>query len=322
MEDVAREAGVSRALVSIAFRNAPGVSVRRRAEILAVADRLGYRPDRNASRLASRRTRALGLYLFNARYDILADVLDGLRTVTDEARYSVVIGISDGSGRRDIPVLQGLIDVRVDAIVLGGCLLPDAEIQRISAECPVIVATRDVPEVDSVCVDDHVGASMATRHLLGLGHRSVAMLVGRGASVQRVNGYQDTMRGAGLAPRIIETGWDQEDAMRTALGLLTSQERPSAIFCYNDVLAFGVMDALYARGERVAEDLSLVGYDNSRATRLPSVGLTTVDLKAEESGRRAAQLALKRIEHPDLGRQSDVLAPELIVRTSTAPFSI
>ena len=319
MEDVAREAGVSRALVSVAFRGVSGVGADTRQRIFDTAQRLGYRPDPIAARLASRHTKTLGLFMLDLRNEIFSDIFSGVREVADTAGNLVVLGVGDSSGKRDSAAIEGLIDTRVDAIIVAGCLLPDKDLQHFAKTRPLVAATRYVPGVDSILTDDHIGSKLAVEHLIGQGHQRIAHLAPpyRELFEGRVEGYVATMQAAGLTPVIVRAEYSQDAAARAAGSLLDSQDAPTAVFANNDLAALGIMDAAHERGLRIPEDLAVVGYDDTHAASLPGVALTSVSQHSTRIGRLAAEMALARIKDPLQPSQRLTLEPTLVVRASS-----
>lgn len=319
MEDVAREAGVSRALVSIAFRDAPGVSQETKKRILNAARQIGYHHNIVASRLASHQTNTIGMFIPDVRNTIIPDLYDGVREAADRAAHHLVISISDADGKRDRSALEELLGVQVDVAVVPGCSLPDEELLELSQIRPMVAATREVPGLDSVLSDPRAGAELAVRHLHGLGHRRIWHIAPPVGSVfhHRSDSYEACMRELGLEPVVVHSGYRQSDAARAAATMLDDPRPPTAIFANNDVAALGVLDALGERGLRAPKDVSLIGFDNTPTAALPGISLTSVDQHARRLGRLAAEAALRRISTPDAAPLVRVLDPLLVVRGST-----
>lgn len=319
MDDVAREAGVSRSLVSIAFRGVKGVSPEMRQHIFDVADRLGYRPNVVASRLASKNVVTIGVFLLDLYNAIFADIYEGVRSVLTDQNQHVVLAIGSAGGERDTEALDNLLRARANVVIAAGLMLPDDAIQGLSRMAPIVSTARAIPGIDSAFSDDVHGATRAVEHLFSLGHERVAHLASprRQGYMGRRAGYEASMRNRGLQPLVVEVEYTQASAAREASRLLDLDEPPTAIFANNDMAALGVMDALYARGLRPGEDLSIVGYDNTQIAHLPAVSLTSVDLHAVSLGVSAAQLAVQRLAHPSRDPQQISSRPELVVRRST-----
>jgi DNA-binding LacI/PurR family transcriptional regulator len=321
MEDVAREAGVSRALVSIAFRDVPGVSAETKRQILDTAQRIGYRHNTVAARLASHRTNTIGLFIPDIRNTVIPDIYEGVREAADAASQQLVVAISGDDGDRDRAAIEELMGVQVDISVVPGCLLPSAELRELAKARPMVVATREVTGLDSVLSDPVRGSVLVVRHLVDLGHRRIAHIAPPEGNVfhYRADAYVEAMKKAGLEPDVRYCGYRQSDAAAAAGELLDEPHPPTAIFANNDVAALGVLDAMAARGLRAPDDLSVVGYDNTPTSALPGISLTSVDQQAHRMGRLAAETAVRRIQDPEAPAVVRILDPSLIVRASSGP---
>jgi len=319
--DVAREVGVSRTLVSFAFRGAPGVSGETREAIFAAAQRLGYRPNAVAADLARKHRSAVGLYLMDIRNEVYADILNGVRTALPHDGNRLILSVSRSVDGVDRGALDSLIEARVGIIIAATLLDTDHQVQELARVVPLVSVTRPVDGVDSVYSDDVTGARAATEHLLGLGHRRIAHLAGPiyDGHTARRQSYEKTMLDAGFAPVTLSAeDFTQEAGQRAAWELLGLADRPTAIFTHNDQLALGAREAAYAMNLSIPRDLSLVGYDDSKTSRLHGIDLTSVDLQAFELGRRAGSVALERLANPDAPTADIRLTPRLVVRNSTA----
>lgn len=321
-EDVARAVGVSRTLVSFAFRGEPGVSPATRDLIFAAANDLGYRTNTVAARLASKRNTTLGLYMLDLRNEVYADIFDGLREVLHETENHLVLSVATSASDTDRGAVDMLLNARVGVIVAATFTESDDEIRRLAQSVPVVNTVRRVEGVDSVYSDDVAGGRMATEFLLTLGHRRVAHVAGpRNEGLEgRRTAYSAVMEEAGLRPQVVTSpDYSQESATRAIAPLLDSGDTPTAIFANNDLAALGVRTALHERGLRIPEDVSLIGYDNTRASRLPGVDLTTIDLHAVQIGRDAGRVALERLADPGSPPVDLSSEPTMVSRGTTAP---
>ncbi|MTD16894.1 LacI family DNA-binding transcriptional regulator [Nakamurella sp. YIM 132087] len=320
MEDVAREAGVSRSLVSLAFRGAYGVNEATRDHILAVAGRMNYQPNSAAATLASRGTSTLGVFLLDLHNELFADVHDGIREVAGPAGRELLLTVGSIGGNLDRPALDLLVRARVDVVIAAGLLLSDDELAPYRRSLKLVSVMREVPEADNVLSDNVLGAGLAIDHLLGLGHRRIVHLAsprsdGYGG---RREGYMRAMKQAGAKPRVVVSDYSRTEAAKAIAPVLDGAAPPTAIFAHNDQTALGVLDALHLRNLRVPEDVSVVGYDNTSASRPPGIALTTVDVHAGRLGRLAAEAAIARAADPAADPHEVRTTPSLVVRGTTA----
>ncbi|MCW4466366.1 LacI family transcriptional regulator [Glutamicibacter sp. MNS18] len=322
MEDVARAAGVSRALVSLAYRNAPGVSVKTRERIFRTGRELNYQPNRIAASLASKSQTSIGVFLSDLHNDLFADIFDGLRQgLGDESRH-LVLAVGSIDGQRDNAALDTLVQSRVDLIVAAGLLLADHDLATYTSTTPLVSTARVVPGADNVFTNNLSGARQATEHLIGLGHQRIVFLANPRSDgyLERGMGYRQAMGEAGLETWEIASSYARHEAEADIGAVLRSSHRPTAVFAHNDRSALGVLDAARHYGLSVPEDLSVVGYDNSSASRLPGLELTTVDIHARQLGELSAHAALTRLAEPTDALQSISIDPTLLVRgTSSHP---
>ncbi len=323
LEDVAREAGVSRALVSLVMRQKPQVSEERRARVLAAAARLGYRPNAMARSLASRRSNTVGVLLNDLHNPFFAEITDGIEQVARQRGYRVLLSTGGRSRAREEAALEAFLESRVDGLVLVSTLLAEATITQAAAMAPVTLVSRTSksPAVDSVHTDDVHGAELAVAYLIGLGHRRIAHIDGgrNPGSRPRRQGYERAMDAAGLERLVLAGDFSEVSGSEAASRLLALAERPTAVLTSNDMAAAGVMDRLSAAGLSVPADISVVGYDNTSLAQMRQVNLTTVNQPRVEMGRLAMQAVLERIDGSRTAAVSHVTVPTLVVRGSTGP---
>ncbi|VEG74685.1 LacI family DNA-binding transcriptional regulator [Actinomyces slackii] len=302
--DVAREAGVSRPLVSLVMKGSPHVSDDKRQRVLQAAAELGYLGNGLATSLAGNRSHCIIGFLAQALSNpVFVDVHDGLAEELMAAGHRVVVMQGGMDPAQEDRSLRDLVALRPDGVVLAGYAGSTGALRAALHSLPVVCVTRDVPEagVDSVVGDDDAAAREVTERLIALGHRRIAH-VPLPASIpyeDRARSYAATMRDHGLEPLLIPT--DQVSsasaarAVREAIdaSLRAGEPLPTALFCGNDVLALGALDAVRERGLRVPEDISIVGFDDTEiAGRL---GLSSVNQHSRELGRLAASILVARI---------------------------
>ncbi|HVQ95890.1 MAG TPA: LacI family DNA-binding transcriptional regulator [Mycobacteriales bacterium] len=320
---MAARAGVSRALVSIVVRGAPGASEQTRERVLRAVAEIGYRPDTRARLLARSATRLLGV-VFNVQHAFHADLLEGLYAAAEQADYEMVLsGITPG--RNEGRAVETLLGYRCDALIMLGPTTPTARLAELGTRLPVITVGRRLrlPGVDAVRTGDHEGMRLAVDHLVGLGHREITHVDGgRGAGpTERRRGYRDAMLRHRLGPhiRVVTGGHTAADGARAAEALLAGDPLPSAVVAYDDDCATGLIDTLAPVGVSVPGQLSVVGYDDSRHSRLSHRDLTTVGQDAGRLAQLAVQQAVARLAGAPDAARTLVLSPHLVVRATTAP---
>ncbi len=311
LADVARAAGVSDMAASSALnggrRGSARVSAETRERVLAAAERLQYRPNATARALASQRTNAIG-FVANFQGDepnlYVLEVFSGvIQGATAAGQTPVVFTLSDWQEAH--VRLPALCDGRVDGLVLLGPRLPPDSAAWLPQHTPMVSIHADHPlaGVANLETDDEAGAHDMVRELLARGHRRILHIGGPQAYAganRRVDGYLRAHAEAGVkpaaghvirAPLSIEGG---REAMQTWLERHRGRQLPDAVFGGNDAIAFGCIEALRARGLRIPEDVSVVGYDHTLMAR--SVQMATMRQPLHEMGRRAVELLLARIE--------------------------
>jgi DNA-binding LacI/PurR family transcriptional regulator len=324
IRDVAARAGVSKSLVSLVLQGSPAVSEVRREAVLQAAAELGYRANGLARRLVSGRTHTCGVVVTDLHNPFYAEVLDGINAAARAARFRMLFVLGARAGEA-VEAADGLLELRVEGLVLLGSELPPEVVERLGREVPAVVVGAGPDRfrgVDTVVDDDFLGAKLVVGHLAGLGHRRIVHLAAEAAPAGRVRraGYEAAMREAGLAGRIRVFPGDvtERGGRGAAAAALADDPRVTAMFAANDLAAVGAYDAIEDSGRSVPRDISLVGYDNTFLAQTHRLSLTTVNQPRREIGELAMRTLLSRIAggHP---QPLQVLPPELIIRRSTMP---
>ncbi|HEC11377.1 MAG TPA: LacI family transcriptional regulator [Acidimicrobiales bacterium] len=325
MEDVARAAGVSRALVSLVMRQAPNVSDERRARVIAAAEELGYRPNAVARSLASRRTHTIGVLLNDLHNPFFADSADGIIEEASSAGYQVLMATGTHVNQSHTAAIESFLNARVDGIILVGPRFTPEQISDMASHVPVLTlgSSSDGHGVDSVKNDEYRGACLAVEHLAGLGHTRITHVSGgRGAGADsRRQGYARAMADLGLADHVdvVVGDFTEESGAEAADELLKRAELPTAVFSANDIQAAGLMGRLAEAGIGVPEMVSVVGYDDTTFAGLYQLSLTTIHQPVAEMGRQSVRSLLDRMVGGRTEPRKLVIEPSLVVRRSTAP---
>jgi DNA-binding LacI/PurR family transcriptional regulator len=321
MADVAREAGVSRQLVSLVMRDVGYVAEEKRELVLRTAERLGYRRNVLATGLASRRTNSIGLAIFDLHNQVYADFADGVLDVIQPAGFQLLLSTNTRDRTSLKQAVESLTGLRTDGVLLATHLPAQLDLQRLLGGTPTVTIGEDpqIEGVDAVHGDDHLGSYQATMHLIGQGHRDIVYVAGPPTqqNAARQRGYEDAMGEHSLGTRIAEGDAKESGGERVLLTMRRSQKLPTALLCYNDSTAIGALTCAQRERLRVPQDIAIVGYDNTRPAAYPGVDLTSIDQQARAMGAKAAELLLHRIA--DFGRPAQrlTLAPQLIIRGSS-----
>jgi DNA-binding LacI/PurR family transcriptional regulator len=260
---------------------------------------------------------------FGLHDEFHAEVVEQLYRAVDGTGYELVLG-AVAPARDERRAVQSLLDYRCEALILVGPALPRAAIEELAGPMPVVVVARALRSrtVHVVRTDDVAGARLAVEHLAGLGHQSIAHVDGQRApgAAERRRGYSAAMRDLGreACARVIPGGLTEQDGERAAAQLLGGP-LPTAVTAFNDHCAAGLMAVTRARGVRVPDQLSLVGYDNSPIASLSTVALTTIAQDAPALASKALGLALAGHEHSP--SSETVLPPRLILRQTSAALA-
>lgn len=332
IKDVARAAGVSVGTVSNVINRPDTVASETRARVQSAIDRLGYVRSESARQLRAGRSRIMGLLVLDMGNPFFVDVARGAERAAREAGLGVMVCNSAQSAGEEAEYLSLFAEQRVRGVLLTPA---DATGRNIDAfrrhGIPFVLVDRVAEGTTecSVSVDDVAGGALAVRHLVDAGHRSIAYVSGPPGFNQvrdRRTGALNALAEAGLGPAALrELPTERLDvaAGRDAgARLLGLADRPTAVFCANDLLALGVLQAMYAAGVVVPDDLAIVGYDDIEFAAAAAVPLTSVRQPAVTMGALAAELLLEETEaSQDTAKVHEhrrvVLQPELVVRRSS-----
>jgi DNA-binding LacI/PurR family transcriptional regulator len=325
MADVAKLAGVSRTLVSTIFRDIPGASAKTRERVMSAAEELGYRPDAAAQMLRSNRSRNLGV-LFTSRHAFDLEFIEDIYPAAERHGYHLVLGAMT-STRDEYKAVEELLSYHCEALILLGPDLDADQLNRIAKRVPVVEVGRFVEgaNIDVVRTDDDSGVAQVVEYLVELGHRKILHIDGghMPSAKDRRWGYERAMRKHGLDEhiRIIGGDYTEESGALAATEILSDANRPTAVVAGNDRCALGLLDSLRQGGLRVPEDISVVGYDDSRLARLSFVDLTSVRQDVRQMAELAVEAAVERLDGNRTEVRQFVLPPSLTVRstTTTAP---
>jgi LacI family transcriptional regulator len=332
IREIAELAGVSIATVSRVVNGSGYVSEKTRTAVESVIREHRYTANRSARGLSAGRTGLVGVTVPRIHPAYFSVITAGVAEALYELDMRIVLAPTLHEHDREVGLLERLMHGTTD----GGLLvLPEESGSELRTL--MTYGYRFVVVDPRVRIDDRVptvsaahssGADQATRYLLGLGHRRIAAITGAGdmmATEERLRGYRAALAAAGVAPDpaiVIESNWEVDGGREAGAALLELADPPTAIFAFNDPLAIGAMQAVLARGLRVPEDVSIVGFDDTAECELVTPALTTVRQPLAEMGRMGVSLLMRLLENRSFEALHVELATALIVRASTAPAPV
>lgn len=329
MSDVARAAGVSLMTVSRVVNNKEDVSSETRQKVLQVIEELNFRPSGIARSLATQRTSTLGLIVPDVSNPYFSGIAHGVAEVAYAEGFSVLLCDSEEQPERELSLMETLEDKRVDGVISCASRLDTEELHQVLRRFPEVALINrlleDPDHQDSyACVlnDDKLGGYQMISHLLKRGHTAIGLLAGPPKSYggqRRRAGHQLALEEAGLKPKrewILSCAPTVEGGRAAAQTLLQAHPELTALYCYNDMIAIGALQACLAMDIQVPGDLAIAGYDDIPMATWVHPDLTTCRVNFSEMGRQATRLLIKRLEGCDEGCERLVLEPEPIIRGS------
>ncbi|WP_046733090.1 LacI family DNA-binding transcriptional regulator [Streptomyces humi] len=324
---VAAEAGVSAMTVSNVMNGKPGASEETRRRVMEVAGRLGYRPNISARNLKAGRTGLIGLIALDLTSQYGLEILRGVADELADAEQELLVNASYHDAAREKDRIEFLGRGLVDGVLMIAPVLEDETVELLRRQilpCVIIDPRRlDVP-LPRLTVDNYHGMRQGTQHLIDLGHTRIAYLRGEEdleSTSVRFQGFEDAMRLAGLdvdARMVASCDFSYASGFRTATRLI-ADHAPTAIVAGADLMALGAIDAARARGLKVPDEFSVVGFDDLPQAAQTFPGLTTVRQPLHDMGQKAARALLSLVEGQKLLMDHMEVGTHLVVRDSTAP---
>ncbi|MBL8153755.1 MAG: LacI family DNA-binding transcriptional regulator [Anaerolineae bacterium] len=329
LKDVAAYAGVSVTTVSNVVRNWPYVSPAMRDHVQRAIDALGYSPHLVAQGLRTGQTQALAFIVPDLSNPYFAEIVSAAEDAAQTYGYILLVFNSHEDADREAACIQRATSRSADGLLITHSLQTRwSEALSNNVDIPIVAVDR-IPEHDQhpVCaVDNFRAGQLATSHLLELGHRRIAHIAGpkRIRTAQdRSNGYLQIVDEQGMEYRRIvysDDTWGPGAGYHCMMELLNDGNRPTAVFTSNDRMAIGALHALYDRGLRVPDDISIVGLDDIEVSAHLTPPLTTMRQPLDRLAGAAVEMLLRLIRGETLGQRIVLLEPELVVRQSTAPI--
>jgi DNA-binding LacI/PurR family transcriptional regulator len=326
IKDIARLAKVSHPTVSRALHNSPLVNPETAEKIRKIAEEFGYRASAVARGLVTKQTRTIGLVVTTVADPFTSEVVSGIERTANDHGYSVFLADSGADPEREKKIVQQFAERRVDGILVtssrvGALYLPLLSEMRV----PIILVNDQHPGafVHSVMICNREGCRAVGRHLIQLGHRRIAYVgdqFGYQSDAERFAGYKEALDEARIPfhQELVVYGDGKPEAARRAMDeLLALRHPPTAVCCYNDMSALGVMRSIHMHGLRVPEDISVTGFDDLFLAAYTQPPLTTIRQPMRLMGQLAMENLFKLIsgEVPEVKIKIDA---ELVIRESTA----
>jgi LacI family transcriptional regulator len=323
--DVAREAGVSYGTVSRVINDSPNVKEETRERVKEVIDRMGFVGNRSARSLVSGKSHVIGLLIPDLGTAYIGEIIRGIDMEMEKANYNLMLYTTHRRETKEAGYISSLIQSGVDGVILILPRNPAKFLEKLrSLNFPyVLVDHQGIDERGpAVGATNYQGAFDATEYLIQQGHRQIAFITGSmdlGCSQERLNGYQDAMKKHDLA---VESGWvvegdfEQTAGYESANKLMALSNRPTAIFASNDMMAFGVMNAVRDQGLKIPGDISVVGFDDIFQSSQTMPGLTTVRQPLEQMGREATHMLMEMMIEREIKPGKVDLPTQLVLRDS------
>jgi len=325
LRKVAEKAGVSVNTASRAINNKSDINEETKKRVLQIAQELGYVQNATAVALRTKKTRTLGVAIADNRNPFYAEVLNGMEMSAREKNYHIILANTQRDYKKEEEAINLLLTKRVDGLLITPVQDRDDDIKNlIDANIPFVIVGRDFEniEVDAVYNDEVKGGFLATEYLIKKGHKRVALINGflhKSPARGRLEGYKKALNKyrIPLDDSLISVGdINMEDGHERTKQMLEKNIDFTAIFAYNDMMAFGAMQAIKEKGLRIPEDIGLVGYDDIPFSSLISPSLTTIRLKKQELGAESVKLLLSRINGNRKKMKKIMLDVELQIRES------
>jgi LacI family repressor for deo operon, udp, cdd, tsx, nupC, and nupG len=329
--EVARRAGVSTATVSRVLSQPTVVAPKTRRRVLDAVDRLGYTPNAAAKNLRTLRTGKLLVTVPDISNPFFSLILRGIEDAALREGYAVLLGDTQHDECREEGYAAMLRRKEADGLIFLGHRLPKEAanlVRAMAPRCaPVVNGCEFNPRlgVPSVHIDNAKASSEAMDHLFRLGHRRIGIITGPLVSPLS----RDRLRGALARAKheraerdviVMNGDFSIESGAAEGDRLLGRRERPTAVFCFNDEMAMGVMQAARRRGLRLPEQLSVMGFDDIRFASYMDPPLTTISQPMRSIGEGTVRLLLEILSGNVAGPESVTLPHTLVVRSSTAPL--
>jgi DNA-binding LacI/PurR family transcriptional regulator len=331
VEDVAVKAGVSKATVSRVMTKKSNVNPETRRIVEKALKELGYTPRSQAAKENENSViKMVMVVVGDVTNQFYAGLIKGISDVIHASGNMVVLCNSEYNAAKEVEYIKYADSCNFLGVIMVTAMESQELINLLNViRCPVVLVNRYLRsmDLDVVCIDNYRGGYMATSYLIENGHKNIAHIAGpknSTASQDRLRGYADAMKDANLSisrNAIFYGDLKRKSAYEFGKSFLKLEEKFSAVFVANDIMAVGFIDALYEEGVRVPDAVSVICFDNSPVAVQGMVKLTTVCMDPYPMGKSAADMLLRKIQHSEVENKKLVFSPEMIVRESVKQYS-
>lgn len=326
IKDVARMAGVSTTTVSHVINKTRFVAEKTSEKVWAAVEELNYAPSAVARSLKCNTTRTFGMLVTKSTNPFFAEMVHGVEEYCYREGYTLILCNTEGNLEKQRDYLRMLSEKRVDGLLvmcsdLSEELLSLLERKR---DLPMVVMDWGSQHIDTDCIQDNaeLGGYLATKHFIDNGHHKIACISGqldKTTCKERLKGYQRALKEAGIEINdnwIVEADFEADAAKIAAQELVDLEDRPTAVFCFNDIMALAAISTFNRNGLSIPNDISIIGYDNIDLTEHFSPPLTTIHQPKRRLGKTAVKLLMERMANKNTKQQVFEMQPKLIERES------
>lgn len=332
IRDVAAAAGVSKSLVSLVYASEDGVSPERREKVLKAAKKLGFTPNQWARSLSTGSGNFIAIVVIDLHNPLFTEVADLARTALLERGQQTLMtaaSIKDVDGVKVLEesTVQSLMDLKPKGILIVGGLPDGKMLKPVSSAVPIIYATTIPADQDREIVlriDENAGMELIIEHLTSLGHKKIAYLGHDRGEVEeaRYGGFKEALKARKLKPLWEDTDRTEASGYAAAKKILSSKDSPTALVCFNDIVALGAQEAILEFEAAGGHSVALTGFDNTYISALSRISLTSI----EQDKAAIAERAVEILSDADLAKKSKgktiLLTPKLEIRNSTKGVKI
>ncbi|PFG45831.1 LacI family transcriptional regulator [Vibrio sp. ES.051] len=326
IKDVARLAGVSTTTVSHVINKTRFVAETTQEKVMKAVDELNYAPSAVARSLKCNSTRTIGMLVTQSTNLFFSEVIDGVESYCYRQGYTLILCNTGGIYEKQRDYIRMLAEKRVDGILVMCSDLTEELKQMLDrhADIPKVVMDwgPESSQADKIMDNSEEGGYIATKHLIDNGHTDIACLSGhfeKLACQERIAGFRRAMTEAKLPINedwILEGNFECDTAVLVAEQITAMDKRPTAVFCFNDTMALGLMSRLQQNGIKVPDDVSVIGYDNIELAEYFSPPLTTIHQPKRRVGKNAFEILLERIKDKEHEKRVFEMQPELVIRNT------